>query len=183
VVQGVLLAAVLVLTALVLLDLALTLAVIRRLREQAEQRTAAPVDPYVQQLVGREVPEASAVATDGTEVTAELLRATSFVAFVATGCGTCHDELPQLRSHLEQRRSAGAQALVVVDGDGDDELVTALQDVVPVVVESYGEGDRSLIGGFEVSGFPTYLELEGRTVTQVLMTMSAVPAAASAPVA
>jgi hypothetical protein len=173
--EGILLAAVVVLAALVLLDLALTLAVIRRLREQAEKRTAAPVDPFVQQLLGRQVPEVSTVATDGTEITAKWLRDAGFVAFVATGCGTCHDELPQLRAHLEQRRSAGARSLVVVEGDGDDELVTVLQDVVPVVVESYGEDERPLLGGFDVNGFPTYLELEGGTVTQVLMTMADVP--------
>jgi hypothetical protein len=179
--EGILLAAVVVLAALVLLDLALTLAVIRRLREQAQQRPTVPVDPLVQQMLGRTVPEVDAVATDGTEITAEWLRATSFVAFVATGCGTCHDELPQLRAHLEQRRAAGARSLVVVDGVGDDELVTVLQDVVPVVVESYGEGERTLIGGFDVNGFPTYLELEGGAVTQVIMTMADVPL--SSPVA
>lgn len=66
-----LLAAVLVLTTLVLLDLALTLAIVRRLREQAASRGQV-VDPHMAQLVGRSVPaDLRAAAVDRTAVTGE----------------------------------------------------------------------------------------------------------------
>jgi hypothetical protein len=179
--EGVLLAAVVVLTAVVLVDLALTLAIVRRLRQQADQPTTF-VDPHLQRLVGQAVPEVSATATDGTAVTAQLLRGgTTFVAFVATGCGACHDDLPRLRDHLAQLRSGGMGTLVVVDGDVDDELVTALTGVAPVVVEPDGDGRRPLLGGLGIDAYPTYLALDRGTVLQVHPSMSMVPAPAPAP--
>lgn len=191
--ESVLLAAVLVLTALVLLDLALTLAIVRRLREQAANQGRL-VDPVLAQLVGRPVPaDLAAVAIDGSAVTGELLRGGSaFVAFVATWCDACHADLPRLQEQARARRAAGETVLVVVEapsGDDASELVAALDGVALVVVESSGsggpggpgtDGDRPFHTAFDVSGFPTYLEIQDGTVRQVHPSLTGVPVPAGA---
>lgn len=194
--EGVLLAAVLVLTALVLLDLTLTLAIVRRLREQTAKRDQA-VDPLMAQLMGRSVPaDLDVVATDGTAVTSALLRARpAFVAFVATWCDACHTDLPRLQEQAAARRAAGETVLVVVEAPSVDdarELVEAVDGASLVVVESSGpggpsgsggsgaEGDRPLHTAFDVTGYPTYLELEDGTVRQVHPSLAGVPVPAGA---
>lgn len=194
--EGVLLAAVLVLTALVLLDLTLTLAIVRRLREQTANRGQV-VDPHMAQLMGRSVPaDLRTVAADGTVVTGELLRdRPAFVAFVATWCDACHADLPRLQEQAAARREAGETVLVVVEAPSTDdarELVEAVDGAALVVVESRGpsgpsgSGDadgagvvRPFHAAFDVSGYPTYLELEDGTVRQVHPSLIGVPVPAA----
>jgi hypothetical protein len=167
-VQGVLLAAVVVLTVLVVLDLALSLAIVRRLREERTERREF-VDPHLAQLVGRPVPE---------RPEAERLREGAwFVAFVAAGCSACHDQLPQLREHLAARKAAGEPALVVVGDapEGGGELAAAAGDAEVVV-----QADLALSEAFGVDAYPTYLDVEDGLVVQVYLSIAAVPAPALA---
>jgi hypothetical protein len=69
--------------------------------------------------------------------------------------------------------------LVVVESTGSGEaaeLVAAFDGVAPVVVKPGGDGDRSLHDAFDVDGYPTYLEIDGDAVRQVLPSMTEVAA-------
>lgn len=176
--QGVLLAAVVVLAALVVLDLALSLAIVRRLREDRAAR-AQVAHPFLARLVGQPVPELVAVANDGSAVTAGRLREGSwFAAFVSVGCGACHDDLPRLREHVAARRAAGDPVLVVVSdeaGDGGELAATVAEDAL-VVVESAA---RPVSEAFGVEAYPTYLEVDGGAVVDAHLSMTEVPAPAA----
>jgi AhpC/TSA family len=179
--QSVLLAAVLILAVLVLVDLALTLAVVRRLRKQVtdRERWEAEQRGQVSPPLGTPVPDFTVEATDGSTVTGDTLRGgRAFVAFVSNGCGSCHDQLPQLREHLAASRAAGDYALVVVagDGSGDGDLVTALNGAVPVVTEGVAREDRVVGPAFAIGEYPTYVLLNDGAVSGVYTVMRDVPA-------
>lgn len=163
--EGVLLGVIAVLALLVVVDLALTLAVIRRLRQHMPGSHQA--DPPFSKMVGRPVPDFTTTATDGSEVTAEALRTgRAFVAFLAVGCGGCHDQLPQLREHVAKLRDAGEHVLVVVNGSdaGASEFVDAFGHDAHIVVEN---DDASLNAAFGIDGYPTYLVVDDGVVADV----------------
>lgn len=167
--QNVLLAAVLVLTVLVLLNLALTLAVIRRLRQQMADQERWGMQS-LSPPVGTPIPDFTAETTDGTTITADTLRTgRALIAFLSIGCTACHEQMPQLREHVTALRAAGDHVLVAVNAGqaSDSDLISAFTGVAPVVAE--GEG-RPVAAAFGIDGYPTYVMVEDGSVSDVYPT-------------
>ncbi|MFC7642345.1 hypothetical protein ACFQX6_16350 [Streptosporangium lutulentum] len=140
-----LIAAVVLLGALCLLNLLVTFAVLRRLREHtAELESLAsrtPLMPYVPvALIGRTLPASGAVRPQ-------------LVAFFDVHCDTCHERAPQFAVAARSRT-----ALAVISGDGReaDDLVEILGDGVSVIT---AEAAESMVRALGVEAFPTFLRV------------------------
>ncbi|MFI0452098.1 TlpA disulfide reductase family protein [Actinomadura sp. 6N118] len=139
-------AAVVLVGVLCVLNLTLTLAVIRRLREQGEGRSLSPSLPVALKPGSR--PAAfTATTTAGEQVSAASL--TGLVGFFSAGCEPCHALLPHFAERAE--KMGRDNVLAVIGGDGDEELVAALTPVARVVVEDH---DGPVAGAFRNSWSP-----------------------------
>ncbi|WP_433041631.1 hypothetical protein [Dactylosporangium sp. CS-033363] len=142
--MAILAAAVAVVGVLCVIDLLLTVGVIRRLREHTEQ--------LAQALAGRP----PAIAAPGTTV--DFDGSASVVGFFSPGCGPCAELLPKF-----VERVAGESVLAVVVGDGAevDSMVELLAPVARVVREDHG---GTVAAAFGVSSFPSVFAMDGRTI-------------------
>jgi len=154
-----LVAAVCVLGVVTLLDLFLSLAIIKRLR-----RPAAHHGPkYVVETLpaGTPMPTLNLDAADGSMVdfAAPSSNGRTLLAFLAAHCGPCHEQLPRLRQIVDEMKARGDRAIVVVltfSGKAPD-FVTAFDGLAPVVLQ----GDEERVSRpFEVSGYPTYVAFD-----------------------
>ncbi|MDP9863716.1 MULTISPECIES: TlpA family protein disulfide reductase [Streptosporangium] len=147
--------------ALCAVNLLLTLAVIRRLREHSAQlangRSTRP--PLV--ASGTALPEFTASASDGTTVSQDFFTGPTLVGMFSTTCAACHERLPEFTAWAGQL--GPGRALAVVTGDPEDAGVftAALAPVAPVVVEP---PDGPLARAFQVSFFPTFYLVDDRAV-------------------
>lgn len=149
-----------------LLNLVLTLAVIRRLREHTEllsRRNEGPPEPQVMLAAG-EAPTAFEVAAkDGDRITNATHTDHSLVAFMSPGCDACHEQLPDFIAYAE--RFPGGRdarvAIVVGAGDGSEELITRLEAVARVVEE---EPKGAMSTAFGVNGYPAYAVVDGGVI-------------------
>lgn len=160
-------AAVAVVGALCLLDLLLTFAVIRRLREHtamlADARAQGPAGPAVIGLSPGEAPGAfSAVTLDGQQV--DEGTALRVVAFLSTACSICPERVPPLMDYLAANNVDRASALAVVVGqDGKPApYQAALAEFAQICVE---QEDGEVATAFKVAGYPAFcLRAEDGTV-------------------
>ncbi|MCP2337828.1 peroxiredoxin family protein [Actinomadura rupiterrae] len=125
-----LVAAVTLFGALSLLNLLLTVGILRRMRADAAAgvRTSAAPDDLFALSPGSPVGEFSAVTTDGDPVTRET--AAGVVAFFSANCDGCHVLLP---SFIERARTLGRGNVLAVMGGDEPETVAALEPVARVV--------------------------------------------------
>ncbi|MBD5784982.1 TlpA family protein disulfide reductase [Cellulosimicrobium terreum] len=157
----VLTAAVVVLTVLVLLNLALTGAVIRRLRVDAAaagglRESASGVVPTPLDLpVGAVVPPFAAAGEDGEILTRDdLLGARTLVAFSSTTCAACVTQAPGLVAESELLAGQGIVVVPVLVGEDDThDLAAKLRPAGPLVREPHG-GPCS--AAFGLRGTPSY---------------------------
>ena len=168
-------AAVIVLTLLVVLDLALTLAIVRRLRATGTGAATGHTDPkgtvdvFASPAIGSTIPVVQVQADSGVPVdTATFTEGGALIAFAAVGCKPCHDQIPELREVVEARVARGDRALVVVlapapDSEPADDFVAAFEGLAPVVVET----GPQLGQAFEIEGYPTYIEFADGRVEHV----------------
>jgi thiol-disulfide isomerase/thioredoxin len=153
-------AAVILVGALCLVDLLLTVAVIRRLRghttQLAElQATSRPLGPRFL-AVGSGMPEFSGQTVDGEVLSSGTLAAgPCAVAFLQSSCQPCRDRVPDLRSFAAEMPGGRARVVAVVTGDGDvaDGIVDDLREVAGVVS---GPHAAAMVTAFEVTGYPTF---------------------------
>ncbi|MEV0588772.1 hypothetical protein [Nonomuraea sp. NPDC050310] len=137
-----LIAAVVFVGVLCLLNLVLTLGVLRRLREHtaelerlAGQRMFLPYDPAV--LVGRSLPEA--------------LTGARLVGFFDVDCSTCHEKAPRFAAAAKDE-----PALAIVTGSASK--VGDLLEVVGGTADVITGEDAGLIAhALGVEAFPTFL--------------------------
>ncbi|MEV1243621.1 TlpA family protein disulfide reductase [Nonomuraea sp. NPDC050022] len=181
-----LIAIVVLVGALCLLDLLLTLGVIRRLREQTKLIDAlyeavgtgvlAGADNGLP--VGEVVGDFDATTVDGTRVARDLLPEGTVVAFMSPDCQGCHEQLPEVVSWAAgQDRS---RVLAVVDGRSGDpaSLVTKLSPVAQVIVE---EAPSGVANAFRVQSFPTFFQVaEGGKLLARAPRISRLPAVSPA---
>ncbi|MET9249353.1 hypothetical protein [Nonomuraea sp. NPDC003709] len=136
---------------LCLLDLVLTLGVLRRLRAHTAElerlagtSTLMPYDPRV--LVGRTLPQ---------DVAGPRL-----VGFFDVGCDTCHQRAPQFAVEAK-----GQSALAVISGAVEEtaDLVEVVGGVASVVT---GEDALRIVQALDIHAFPTFLrtDQDGRVV-------------------
>jgi thiol-disulfide isomerase/thioredoxin len=186
-------AAVVVVGLLCLLDLLLTLGVIRRLREHTSKlaQLASGLSAGFPEELGVPVGEAvagfAATATGGGLVSRELLAGRTLVGFFAPGCGPCEEQLPGFVEYAQSLPGGPGQAVaVVVGGDGaqdtkGSEYVERLDPVAQVVVEAPGGPVQS---AFRVNGYPTlYLVDIGGVVVAGGMSMRALENVPVSPIA
>jgi thiol-disulfide isomerase/thioredoxin len=155
-----LVAAVCVLTVVVLIDLFLSLAIITRLRQSTHRAPSYVVDTLP---AGAPMPALRFDAIDGTVVDLagkpETDNGRTLLAFVAAHCGPCHQQLPRLREIVGDMVARGERAVVVVlsfTGEAS-EYATAFAGLAPVVIQ----GDEERVSGpFEVTSYPTYVTFE-----------------------
>lgn len=115
-------AALVLLGLLCLLNLLLTVGILRRMR--AQTATASPFTLRPGSAVG----EFTVTTTDGEPLTAAALDGT--VAFFSADCPACHDTLPDF---LAYARDQGRDRVFAVFGGDDPETVRALAEVAHVV--------------------------------------------------
>lgn len=153
------LVAVLVLLGLLLvLNLLLTTAVIRKLRRHDELlRDFNGPSPLPRITAGDAVPAFSTQAIDGPLTAADLATAPTLIAFAAPGCSGCEEARPALIELLADRRQRGEEGWVVIADDQGDggTLVGEFGAHARVVVEHPGDGPLHQALG--VSAYPNYV--------------------------
>lgn len=124
-------AAVVLVGLLCVLNLFLTLGLIRRLREQRAAQPQSATPPTALKP-GSPIGDFATTTIDGEPVSRQNL--VGLVGFFSAGCTPCHDLAPRFAEH-----AAGAprqDVLAVVAGD-DPELVAALSPAARVVTEDF----------------------------------------------
>lgn len=159
-----------VLGALTLLNLLLTLGVIRRLRDHTgllnrssdpAHRDASPTRP-VDAVVGH----FTATTVDGVVVSRDSLAAETLVGFFSPGCEACDALVPEFVALAATVPGGRTHVLAVVEalpGD-EDQHIGPLSGVALVVVER--PGDAGLVAAFGVNTFPAVcvVDSDGRVV-------------------
>ncbi|MFB7178219.1 TlpA family protein disulfide reductase [Streptomyces sp. NPDC056257] len=160
----VLTAAVVLLSALCLLNILLTVGVVKRLREHTE--ILAPIRQQAGIRTGDEVGDFQTVSVDGRPLERGSLADDSVVAFFAPDCQPCKVLLPEFVRFAEADESGRDRRMAVVIGtpEASQDLVALLNPVAHVVVE---EPLGPVGTAFRTSGTPTVLRVgtaRGRTV-------------------
>jgi hypothetical protein len=152
-----LIAAVVVVGLLCAVDLLLTLAVIRRLREHTTQlaqlRAQAPDMGLL--ATGTPLPSFTATSVDGATVGGGAA-GTRIVVLLSTTCPACATELPNVRNYLRTNEIARDAAVVVVAGPDNadaDRFVADLTQVATVVREPF---DGPVTTALSARAFPSY---------------------------
>ncbi|MEW9534021.1 TlpA family protein disulfide reductase [Microbispora sp. NPDC049125] len=154
--MAVLVAAVILLGGLVLVNLLLTGAVIRKLRKITKESPAGRGPASFGLAVGAEVPAFSALTVTDTKVTTDdFTGASTLVGFFSTDCRHCLPKVPAFVAAARDAAADGVRAIaVVVEGEEKPaDLLAALTDDVSVVVESEG---GAMVDAFAVAGFPSF---------------------------
>jgi hypothetical protein len=156
-------AALVLVGAVAVLNLLLTVGVIRRLREHTEALKQLPGAGASRFLgSGTPLPPLDGVVTvEGAPVEASPV----LVAFFSTTCDPCREKLPDLRDHLREVAAPAGDVLVVVEGAKAEagDFLDALRGLAQIVVEpELGPVAKS----FAVDGFPTFYAVDpaGRIV-------------------
>ncbi|MFB4315243.1 TlpA family protein disulfide reductase [Actinomadura sp. 21ATH] len=158
-------AAVAVVGVLCLANIALTLAVIRRLNEQARllsERGRAPAAGYPPPLEvepGERVGDFTVTTMDGTPVSRADLRGSTLMAFMAPGCQSCEHSVPEFLARAGAAPGGRDRVLAVVlgKGPGRDELCAELAPVARVLTEE--EENGPLVQAFGVGALPAFAVL------------------------
>src|SRR5689334_13373603 len=167
----VLVAALVLIGLLLVLNLLLTVAVIRKLRRHDEQLQGISRTPGLSVLpavmAGDVVPAFATTATDGPLTQVDLLRTSTLIAFAAPGCSGCEAARPQLIEELAARRSRGEAGIVVIADDQGDggELAGAFSEHARVILEHPADGPIHQALG--ISMYPNYVlvDPDGRVNT------------------
>jgi hypothetical protein len=176
-------AAVVVVGPLCLLDLVLTLGVIRQLRQHATLlgRLQQERPGGFAMAAGETVADFAATTTGGEAVSRELLGGRSLVGFFLLRCQPCAQQLPRF---VEFARSVpgGAERVLAVVAGGPIEETEYARQLAPVARVVIEEARGPVQAAFQVRGFPTlYLVDAGGVVAAAGPTMSAVEGAPALP--
>jgi thiol-disulfide isomerase/thioredoxin len=138
-----------------LLDLALTIGVVRRLREHSAllgRRSPFPLGEAIAPAGGT-IGDFAALSADGEPVRRDLLADRTLVGFFAPDCAPCREMVPKFIAYATDVPGGRQRALAVVVGESGAaaEYVAALESVASVVVEPL---DGPLAVAFRVRGFP-----------------------------
>lgn len=148
---------------LCLLNLAVTLALVRRVRRQGGQsadRSFTDGRRPWHLPTGSRAPEFTATTVSGeTRSLSDLTGAKSVIAFLSVHCPPCVSQLPALKRYAESVPGGVGQVLAIICGPegGADQFVRELNGVASVVVEpTQGPTARA----FSASTFPTFYRLD-----------------------
>jgi hypothetical protein len=156
--------------AIALLDLLLTVGVIRRLRQHTEQLSnlSTPGGPAGDIIIGagEQAGEFAATTTDGEPVSRDLLSGQTLVGVLSAGCSACQERLPEFVSRAESFPGGRGQVLAVLAGEPDEvePYREQLAPVARVVIEPPMDGPISK--ALQVQGYPAFalLDADGKVV-------------------
>lgn len=154
--------------ALSLVNLWLTIALARKLRDHGEQLARRPSGPrpLVGLPPGTQVPDFTLTTVAGATVSAEDLRGQrSVIGFFSPGCAPCHDQIPAFAAFARALPGGADRALAVISGrhgprgqDGSaDDFARQLADIAHVVREPSAAAAAAALA---VSGFPSFILLD-----------------------
>jgi thiol-disulfide isomerase/thioredoxin len=161
-------AAVVLVGVIAVLDLLLTVGVVRRLREQAdalrELRQASDSDADVEVILpaGRTVAEFSAGTVSGRTLSRDGLTGTTLVGFFSPHCEPCRDQLPDFLAY-----AAGFDGAVVAVAAGEPAETASLVAELAAVAEVVTQPENGpLEKAFGVRGYPALclVEPDGRVL-------------------
>ncbi|TDD21523.1 TlpA family protein disulfide reductase [Nonomuraea diastatica] len=147
-----LVAAVVLVGLLSMVNLLLTVGVIRRLRQQAvrqdfdEPMTRGGLAP------GERIPEFAATTTKGEPISGELLGGPAMVGFFSAGCRPCKDLLPLF---VERARQTPDAVLAVVTAGSDEDPAPYVEQLAQVASVVSEEPQGPVQSAFKVAGYPT----------------------------
>jgi hypothetical protein len=153
---------------LTVLNLILTLGVLKRLREQSELLTSSGGNQVADPLLrAGEVPDDfTGTTVDGEPVSRDDVSGARLVAFLSPACSICEGQIPGLLDTARSMVGGRDNVLVVVVGKGEETAAYAEQfrNVAKVVVEP---GNGPITRAFQLSGLPAFglLDLDARVVT------------------
>ena len=158
---------------LCLLNLALSLAVIRRLREHSD-KLAALGGIFVGRdsglAPGAAVPGLAAVTHDGAELPVDALAAGDrLLAFVSASCAACREHLPGFVAAAAAHGPDGTVVVVTGDPDRGADLVRMAAGAARVVVEA---DDGPWTSGYHITTFPTFFRLRDGVVAAKGLTVA-----------
>jgi hypothetical protein len=151
--------------AVAVLNLLLTVGVIRRLRQHSERlSTMSAIDAPMGEMVlsaGERVGEFAESTTDGEPVSRELLSGQTLVGVFSPDCGACKEQLPKFVSRAAQFAGGRGQVLAVLTGDAEqvEPYRQQLAPVARVVIEAPMDGP--VASALKVQGWPAYAVLDG----------------------
>ncbi|MFC5181213.1 TlpA family protein disulfide reductase [Actinomadura harenae] len=141
--------------ALTILNLLLTVTVLRRLRDQGQhEEHPAPALPFAMQESGSPAPEVDATDVDGRPVS--IPGDVRLVGFFSGSCRSCRDHVNPFLAYVEGMRDGDALAVVSGTAEDTEDLVTALGGAARVVQEPQR---GPVTSGFDVSVFPSFFLL------------------------
>ncbi|MEO3926081.1 hypothetical protein ABGB07_19755 [Micromonosporaceae bacterium B7E4] len=148
---------------LTLVNLLLTLGVVRRLREHTELLSRqSPRDDARVLPIGATVADFSATTTDGQPVSRDTLADETLVGFFSPGCDACDELLPGFIERAATASRGRGGVLAVVEGDlvAAEPYVVMLSAVARVVRQT--PGTPGLIAALGVGALPAVYLLDGQ---------------------
>lgn len=156
-----LIALVVVVGVLCLLDLLLTLGVIRRLRVHGEL-LATRIGPRPEPMLpeGEKAQPFSTVTVDGVRLSDTALADPTLLGFFSPGCSACVERLPLFVQRARDFPGGRDHVLAVVVGPENEaaDYLRRLRPVARVALEEHG-GEVSR--AFRVTGFPSFALMDG----------------------
>jgi hypothetical protein len=142
--------AVIALALLVLVDLLLTFAILRRLREHEERLSQLSERPVGGPEIGQPLPRFETVTVDGGLLdSTALLGGESVVAVFSTSCHGCEQQAPRFVEVASQMALTGRRIITLLIDDGQQEdhpLRQVLSRAGLLVIESHDGSLKAAIG-------------------------------------
>lgn len=155
-----------VLVAATLLNLVLTVGVIRRLRDHTEQLASMPgpdglpagFDLPARSMVpaGERVADFTATTTEGETISRDGLSGQTLVAFLSPDCPGCLDQVPHLAEYAAGFPGGRERVLAVLGGTDEDiePMRARLSPVSRIVIEPWGAG--AIAEAFDMKLWPAF---------------------------
>jgi hypothetical protein len=139
-----------------LLNLLLTIGIIKRLREHTDLLSTLTRKPAIG--VGEEVGEFAASTVDGNPVDHSALAGDTLVGIFSTTCQPCRETVPKFVAYARTLPGGRERVLAAVVGTAEDAagFVAELSPVARVVVEG---PTGPVSAAFQVRAYPTVLRL------------------------
>lgn len=160
-------AAAALITVLLLLDLLLTVAVIRRLRDHTSRLGVLEATPVRRSgpVRGAAFPEFSARTVDGVAVDhGQFGKGQVLIGIFASSCGSCRVHMPEFLQIAKELPRERVLVLVLGDPDEGDDLVRSARTASRVIVDPEAS---QITTGLNLPGVPMFLALDNGRITAV----------------
>ncbi|QBD75487.1 TlpA family protein disulfide reductase [Ktedonosporobacter rubrisoli] len=157
--EGFLLASTILLWVVVLVNLLLTLALIRRVNTAEPVRRS--VDMQTGPAVGSQAPDFSANTLDGQQMSLDSYAGhPTALVFVGPGCQPCHELIPSLKLLAAQAKEAGAELVLVSNGPRDETEKMARDLAIELPILIAPKTENSFLTLYNISMTPSYCSLD-----------------------